>query len=145
MWAYTLVTVCSVLAVQIALLALFLFLSSARDFAPEMAKALAGAAPYFSASLDHPLPSVRFLSSLLEQLRFYFDVDLDMRGLKLRSEYSFYRDGEQEPRVRALCVTDATGRVVVASGAYAPTVGADVSASAPTAPKLLCTPSARGS
>lgn len=137
MRAYTLFTVCSVLALQIVVFALYIFLFGERSFAPGVAKALAGAAPYFSASLNHPQPSVRLLSSLLEQLRFYFDVDLDMRGLKLRPEYSFYRDGEQDARVRALCVADADGRVVVASGAYAPTVGADVSASAPTTAELL--------
>ncbi len=116
--AYVLVTVALVAGLQILVYSLVMVALMrafrAPDFPPRIASAMLAAAPQFAPHLTTQN------SLLLEQFRFTADYELELSGERFRFGYNFQgrNDGRDflDQRVRALFLTDTTGKVLAAYG-----------------------------
>jgi NarL family two-component system sensor histidine kinase LiaS len=136
--AYVLVTVALVATLQIGvyLLVMSMLMRAFRapDFPPHVATAMLAAAPQFA-------PHLKTQGQLLlEQFRFTADFQLKLTGERLSFGYNFQGrdDGRDflDERIRALWLTDTSGKVLAAYGASLP-VGADLATQLPAAAERL--------
>ncbi len=147
---YTLVTVTAIVALQAAVyvivLALLLSYFRSPQFPPQVAQTLQTATPQFRPHLAAGNSAT--LTLLLRQFRFSADLAIDTRGRNIRFGHNFQGSDDArdflDDRVVALCLTDADGKLLAATGADALPVGTNMVEHWPAVSRSLLLATRRG-
>lgn len=142
---YTLATMLMVMTLQIvfyvATMGLLVSYFRSPQFPQKIAQTMLEATPQLRPHLAAYAQNPRPLAQLMQQFVFDADIAWDANGWQFVFRHHFQGVTDErsflDERVRLVCVTDAAGRVLAASGALAVSVGADLAAVLPAESREL--------